>query len=128
MTDPIAEPIDVRNRLGLPEEDKPESSISNDRIQTYLEDAAADNARVNNVARMDDATRKQIEWRLAAIKIYSYSKGDKAFHQQSMGTMSRSYEVRSVDELKAELDSWDPSGRLAHQDKRTASIDVPSTK
>lgn len=131
MVSPVATAEDVRARMNFPKETESVgagSGISNGDITTYLKDAAADNARVNNVEQMDGSTREQIEWRLAAIKILAYRKGLRAYHQQSIGSMSRSYETKSIDDLRGELDRWDPSGSLAHQDKPSASMDVPEVK
>lgn len=127
MVDPIADPSDVRTRLNLPEDTPDGNGISDDDILVYLVDAAAENARENNLSRMDDAQRRQIEWRLAGIKILSYRKGLRAYHQQSLGSMSRSYETKSIEDLRAELEDWDPSGNLG-QVKPAASIDVPGVK
>lgn len=131
MADPIATPTDVRDRLNLPDETETvgdTAGISDPAIQTYLDDAAADNARANDIGKMGDNVRKQIEWRLAGLKILWYRKGLRAYHQQSLGSMSRSYETRSVEELRSELDRWDPSGTLASEYKETASINVPGVK
>ena len=131
MVDPIATPHDVRARLNLPDTtDSVDgvSGISDSDIKTYLEDAAFENQQANNLSRMDDATRKQIEWRLAGIKILSYRKGLRAYHQQSLGSMSRSYETKSIDDLRSELMQLDPSDSLGQKSKPTASISVPEVK
>lgn len=130
MADPIATPTDVRSRLNLPEKDEfaQDSGISDQEIQTYLEDAAFENARHNDVGEMSDEHRKQIEWRFAGLKILSYRKGLRAYHQQSLGSMSRSYEAKSVEELRNELQDLDPSGNLASEYKENATIDVPNVK
>lgn len=126
MIEPIATADDVRRRLNLPDSGEFDGSpgISDSDIEGYLEDAALDNARANSETALEskaaemgteidaDDVRKQIEWRLAGIKILSYRKGLRAYHQQSLGSMSRSYEVRSVPGLRDELADWDPSGGL----------------
>lgn len=129
MVEPIATAQDVRGRLNLPDAGEFEGSpgISDEDIELYLEDAAADNVRENDLGRMDETTQKQIEWRLAGIKILGQRKGLRAYHQQSLGSMSRSYEVKSIDELRSELDDWDPSGNLAST-KPKADISVPGVK
>lgn len=131
MADPIATATDVRSRLNLPDKDTTvgdTTGISDPEIQPYLEDAADANARENDVGSMDDGVRKQIEWRLAGLKILSYRKGLRAEQQKSIGSSSRSYETKSIVELRNELNKWDPSGNLASEFKENASIDVPNVK
>lgn len=110
MADPIATPNDVRARLNLPEPGQlgGGATISNQEISVYLEDAAFDLRDYS----LDADLRKQLEWRLAGIKILSQRKGLRSYHQQSLGSMSRSYEVKSVEELKEWVRTHGPSGIL----------------
>lgn len=113
MADPIAHPEDVRRRLNLPDTsdlDDGEAGISDADIHVYLEDAAFDIQQATDFATLDDDLRKQLEWRLAGIKILSTRRGQRAYHQQSLGSMSRSYEVKSVEELKEWVRNHGPSG------------------
>lgn len=141
MVDPVATAADVRDRLNLPGETETLgdiSGISDEDIKAYLDDAAFDNARVNSqedleakAEEMDgditaEDVREQIEWRLAGIKILSYRKGLRAYHQQSLGSMSRSYETRSIRELREELRDLDPSGELGGGVRRNTDRKVRS--
>lgn len=112
MTDPLADPEDVRSRLNLPDTDEAEAGISDSEIQTRLEDATFDITQVQKPSRMDDGLRKQLEWRLAGLKILSQRKGLRSYHQQSIGTVSRSYEEKTTEKLAEWIERHGPPGLI----------------
>lgn len=123
MASPLATPHDVRARLNLPEKGQLDSGagISDDEIRPYLEDAAFDIQQAGTQGLSDDL-RKQLEWRLAGIAILSQRKGLRSYHQQSLGSMSRSYEVKSVEELKEWVKRHGPAGLVDEGEFWHASI------
>lgn len=100
MAEPLADATDVRSRINLPESTPDGNGVSDVEIQTYIQDATDDIELDGSLNEMDDTLRKHVEWRLAAIKILSQRKGSRSVHQHSLGSMSRSYEVKTIEELK----------------------------
>lgn len=108
MPEPIALPHDVRSRLNLSDAttgdaELSDGGMSDDDISTYLNDAVFKIAQVNDFEAIEADVRKQLEWRLAAIDILSTRIGHRAYHQQSLGSMSRSYEVKMIDKLREDV-------------------------
>lgn len=100
MAEPLANATDVRSRINLPESTPDGNGVSNTEIDVYIQDAT-DEIELNGLLNeMDDTLRRHVEWRLAAIKILSQRKGSRSVHQHSLGSMSRSYEVKTVEDLK----------------------------
>jgi hypothetical protein len=97
-----AAPSDVRELI--------DTSLSDDEIQTYLDRAQEDNERVNDVDAMDQTQRRRVGELLASIKILSYP--ERSARQKSIGSASKTYERGQINQLRAELSNWDPSGRL----------------
>lgn len=96
MATPEATPDDVRDRTNI--------DLGNEEITPHLKDATFDLSQSNNIASIDEDVRMQLEWRLAALKIRSIRKGDRAYHSQSLGSMNRSYEVKTTDELRDDIE------------------------
>lgn len=122
-TTPVATAKDVRDRTNI---DLDEASID-----PHLKDAVFDIAQSNTIGDIGDGVRKQLEWRLAAYKILSLRKGDRAYHSQSLGSLNRSYEVKSTDELREEIRRIAADNGLTdpiRDPDRTASINVPGVK
>lgn len=119
MTDPIAQPSDVKDRINL--------DLDDEAIQTYLNDAAFENSKHNDVSSMDDDTIRQIEWRLAAIKILKYRLGSRSLNHQIIGAVQKTYESRMIRDLKSELQDYDPSGELGQSLKRSKKRNVFKT-
>jgi hypothetical protein len=122
---PIAEPRDVRERVNLSKSNPDEgdnSGISDDEIRTHLEDATFELSQATRVGRMNDSLRKQLEWRIAAIQILSIRKGSRSYHQQSLGSMSRSYESKMIDKLEKWCKRHGPEGLFKESDFWAASI------
>lgn len=119
--DPIAEPRDVRRRINL---DDPEqfdevdvSGISDADIRMFLEDASFDLSQATDIDAMEDGLRRQLEWRMAALEILTIRKGSRAYHQQSLGSMSRSYEARITNELREWCETHGPDGLFDDTDE-----------
>lgn len=112
MATPVATPDEVRSRLNLPTEAESPAGISNEDIQTYLEDAAFEVDQVSSGGQIGDALRKQLEWRLAGIMIFGTRKDLRSYHQQSQGNASKTFEVKQIDELKQWVRRNDPTGSL----------------
>lgn len=93
--EPVATPDDVRNRTNI--------DVENEDITPYLKDAVFDLSQSNDITSIAEDVREQLEWRLAAYKILTYRKGDRAYHSQSLGSMNRSYEAKSTEELREEI-------------------------
>lgn len=121
MADPVATPEDVRSRLNLPEDTPDGNGITDEAIDVYLSDAAFDIDQAQTTG-MDDDLRLQLEWRLAGIKILTQRKGLRAYHQQSLGSMSRSFEVKTVAELKEWVKNNGPSGLVDEGEFWSATI------
>lgn len=100
MAEPLADATDVRSRINIPESTPDGNGVSDAEIGVYIQDATDDIELDGSLNEMDDTLRKHVEWRLAAIKILSQRKGSRAVHQHSLGSMSRSYEVKMIEELK----------------------------
>lgn len=96
MATPEATPDDVRDRTNI--------DLGKEEITPYLKDAVFDLSQSNDIGSIDEDVRMQLEWRLAALKILGYRKGDRAYHSQSLGSMNRSYETKSTEDLRSEFD------------------------
>lgn len=96
MASPEATPDDVRDRTNI--------DLSNEEITPHLKDAVFDLSQSNDITSIDEDVRMQLEWRLAALKILGYRKGDRAYHSQSLGSMNRSYETKSTEELRDDIE------------------------
>lgn len=118
-----ATPSDVRGVI--------ETSLESAEIQSYLDDATYENELANDVAAMDTETIRQIETRLAAIKILTLRQQDRAVTNESLGSANKSYEVGMVSQLRRELAARDPSGTLVrtvqHDTDRTVSTTTTSS-
>lgn len=100
MAEPLANATDVRSRINIPESTPDGNGVSDAEIDVYIQDATDEIELNGSLKGMDDTLRKHVEWRLAAIKILSQRKGSRSVHQHSLGSMSRSYEVKTIEELK----------------------------
>ena len=100
--EPIGEPTAVRNEIPVDPDD--------DVIDFQLEEAAFENAQVNDTDEMGDAVRKRIEQKLAGLKILEGT--DREVGQQSIGSASKSIRGNTLDRLRREVDNLDPSGEL----------------
>lgn len=99
-----ADPSDVRSLI--------DTSLSDDKIQSYIDRAQEDNQRVNDVDAMDATQRRRIEELLASIKILSLPSSERSASEKQIGNARKSYERDRTAELRSTLSNWDPSGRL----------------
>lgn len=113
-----ATPDDVRNVI--------ETSLSDAEIQAKLDLAKEDNERVNDTEQMDITQIRRIEELLASIKILSTTR-ERSTNQQSVGNASKSYEVGQIEQLRAELSQWDPSGTLGSRVIRDSDRSINTT-
>lgn len=120
MPDPIATPQDVYTRINIPEAEgrADGNGVSEDDVITYLLDAVFALEQGNDLGTIADDVRRQLEWRLAAIDILTTRIGSRAYHQQSLGSMSRSYEVKMVEKLREDV------GRISRENDLESPIDT----
>ena len=100
--EPIGEPTAVRNEIPVDPDD--------DVIDFQLEEAAFENAQVNDIDEMADAVRKRIEQKLAALKILEGT--DREVGNQMLAGAQKIYRGETIDRLRREVDNLDPSGDL----------------
>ncbi|GAB3669548.1 hypothetical protein [Halopiger thermotolerans] len=99
-----AAPSDVRALI--------DTSLSDSEIQNYLDRAQEDNERVNDTDTMDQTQLRRIEELLAAIKILSLPSSERSASEQQVGNARKTYERGRIEQLRADLSKWDPSGQL----------------
>ncbi|SFS62999.1 hypothetical protein [Halostagnicola kamekurae] len=99
-----ATPSDVRSLI--------DPSLSDDDIQTYLDRAQEDNQRVNDVDAMDQTQIRRVEELLASIKILSLPTSERSASDKQVGNARKTYERGRIEQLRADLSKWDPSGQL----------------
>ena len=114
MTDPVAEPDDVRGEI--------DTRLDDEDIQFQLDEAAFDNARANDVSAMDTEVRKRIEQKLAALKILEGT--DRQARQRSIGSAMKMYDGNAIERLQREIRNLDPSGDLIKDPQVKGSYEV----
>lgn len=102
MVEPLAEPSDVRGEI--------DTRLDDDDIQFFIDDAAFENDRVNTIDNQSDGLRVRIERKVAAIKILE--RKEREYTDESVGSVSYSYEVSTVSRLKNEVSELDPSNEI----------------
>lgn len=100
--DPLADADGVRGVIA--------TDLSDSEINQFLDDAAFQNWRVNDLDAMGDPTRQRIEKFLAAHDIRASR--DRDFSSASRDSTDLTYDGSALKELRRKVRSLDPSGEL----------------
>lgn len=115
MTDPVADPSDVRLEYDTVLDDK--------KVNKYLYRAVTEIQRYVDLGGMNTDDRTVLEAAMAAYLIATRS-ADRAEDTVSSGRTSVGYETGVVDEIEATISEYDPSGKLPKDSQPGGSLEV----
>lgn len=98
----VATPGDVRDLI--------ETDLSDEEIQAYLDDAAAENEIVNDVSEQSEEQQRLIEERYAAYLIRAVRERSRSSLSQESASVE--FDGVPLDELRRLVARVDPSGEL----------------
>jgi len=107
MVNPLAEVSDVRDVIA--------TKLDKGDIKSWIADAAEENAEVNDTEAMSDSLRKRIEKFYASYLIRSIR--DREAEKGRRNSVTINYETASVDGLRRQVQSLDPSGELIPEEQ-----------
>ena len=107
MVDPLAEVSDVRDVIA--------TKLDKGDINSWISDAAEENDEVNDTEEMSDSLRKRIEKFYAAYLIRSIR--DREAEKGRRNSVTIDYETASVEGLRRQVQSLDPSGELIPEEQ-----------
>lgn len=96
---PIAEPDDVRGEI--------DTDVEDPRLETYLSDAIFEIDQVVAVDTLEDDLQRQLEKKIAAMKVLSRDEREVESHSRETG--ERSYGVSTFEQLEREVNNIDPT-------------------
>jgi hypothetical protein len=111
--EPLAAASDVRQLIA--------TNLDGPTVNGFLDDAAFENWRANDIEAMGDPTRKRLEAALAAYDIRATR--DRSIASGSRQSASLDYDGSALDELRRKVRDLDPSGDLlgdVHTTRRSA--------
>lgn len=112
MTEPIADPEHVRGELPTDPDD--------DTVEFQLDEAAFEIGRTLDVNSIDEALRRRLEQKLAALKILEGP--DREVSDKDLGSGSMSYRGDAIARLKRELRNLDPSNGDLLEDRNQWTV------